>query len=69
MHASYLHGNIHDLIVTCRQFDISFRFETLPPGVRHGAELLVLIQTFKRISLIKLNVNNKAQGLATCTRS
>ena len=62
-----LHGNLHDLIVASKGFDILLCSETLVSNFRHIAELS--IPGFKRPILLKHNEINRAQGMAVYIRS
>ena len=57
-----LYGNLHDLIVASKGFNILFCSETLVSNFRHIAELS--IPGFKRPILFKRNEINRAQGTA-----
>ena len=57
-----LHGNLHDLIVASKGFDILLCSETLVSNFRHIAKLS--IPGFKRPILLKRNEINRAQGMA-----
>ena len=62
-----LHGNLQDLIVACKGFDILLCSETLVSNFRHIAELS--IPGFKRPILLKRNEISRAQGVAVYIRS
>ena len=62
-----LYGNLHDLIVAFKGFDILFCSETLVSNFRCIAELS--IPGFKRPILFKRNEINRAQGMAVYIRS
>ena len=62
-----LHGNLHDLIVASKGFDILLCSETLVSNFRHTVELS--IPGFKRPILLKPNEINRAQGMAIYIRS
>ena len=62
-----LYGNLHNLIVASKGFDILFCSETLVSNFRHISELA--IPGFKRPVLFKRNEINRAQGMALYTRS
>ena len=62
-----MHGNLHDLIVASKGFDILLCSETLVSNFRHIAELS--IPSFKRPILLKRNEINRAQGMAVYIRS
>ena len=62
-----LYGNLHDLIVASKGFDILFCSETLVSNFRHISELA--IPGFKRPILFKRNDINRAQGMAVYIRS
>ena len=62
-----LHGNLHDLIVDSKGFDILLCSETLVSNFGHIAELS--IPGFKRSILLKRNEINRAQGMAVYIRS
>ena len=60
-------GNVHDLIVACKGFDILLCSETLVSKYRHIAELS--IPGFKWPILFKRNEINRAQRMAVYVRS
>ena len=62
-----LYGNLHDLIVASKGFDILLCSETFVSNFRHIAELS--IPGFKRPILLKRNEINRAQGMAVYIRS
>ena len=61
-----LHANLKDLIVSSRQFDISFCSETLVSNLRSPKELL--ISGFKQPHLLKRNDRRKGQGMPAYIR-
>ena len=60
-------GNLHDLIVASKGFDILFCSEILVSNFRHISELA--IPGFKRPISFKRNEINRAQGMAVYIRS
>ena len=62
-----LYGNLHDLIVASKGFDILFCSENLASNFRHISELA--IPGFKRPILFKRNEINRAQRMAVYIRS
>ena len=62
-----LYGNLHDLIVPPKGFDILFCSETLVSNFSHIEELS--ISGFERPILLKRNEINRAQGMAVYIRS
>lgn len=61
-----LHGNIKDLSVASKQFDILFCTETIVSDMRHISELL--IPGFKKPILLKRNAIPRARGMAVYVR-
>ena len=62
-----LHGNLNDLVVASRQYDILLCSETLVSGMRHSSELL--IPGFKKPMLLGRGAMHRAQGMAAYIRS
>ena len=62
-----LHGNLSDLMVASRQFDILLCSETLVSDMRHVSELL--IPGFKRPILLRRKTIHRAQGMAAYIRN
>ena len=62
-----LYGNLHDLIVASKGFNIPLCSEILVSNFRHIAELS--IPGFKRPILFKRNKINREQGMAVYIRS
>ena len=62
-----LHGNLGDLTVASKQFDILLCSKTLVSNMRHDVELS--IPSFKRPILLKCSEITRAQGMTTYIRS
>ena len=57
------HGNLHELTVASKRFDILLCSETLVSSIKHYVKLF--IPGFERPILLKFNEINRTQGMTT----